>query len=438
MPQPRRLSALDRVFLDLDTAETAQQVGWLIRFEGEPPSLAEVRAHVESRLGDLPLFTMRLGRSRRRLGGPRWVPAEGFSIADHVVEATTDGDGGLDALASALLSQRLSRVRPLWRLWLVTGRENGFAVIGHGHHTLIDGIAAVEVAMLLLDPVDQTRRGPDYATPRPSLRPTAGKRAKRRREQGKARRLLRGARMMILRGPRTALDEHGDGNRMIGTGSTDLRTARAAAREHAATPNDALLAAAAIALTQELDARGEAPAWLKVLMPFRLASDARGRAAGNEISAVTVELPLGLSDPSELFALIAQRTRDAKALGNAGVMAMLAKAAGFIPAPVRPAVTRFVYRNLRFTVIVSNLRGPPVDFGLLGRTATSIHPFVPITQGQGLSIGAMSYRGQLSIGINANAELVDARETAKLVEAAFATLAAGRSAPGEAVDRPVG
>jgi WS/DGAT/MGAT family acyltransferase len=418
------LSALDRVFLDLDTAETAQQVGWVIRFEGDPPSLEEFQAHVEPRLVDLPLFTMRLGRSRRRLGGPRWVPAENFSIADHVLETTTDGDAGISELAGRLLSQRLDRSEPLWRLWLVTGREDGFAVIGHGHHTLIDGIAAVQVAMLLLDPIE-ARPGPDIPSLRGEILPTTSKKTKKRREKGKVRRLSRGARMMILRGPRTVLDDHGDGIRTIGMGTTDLREARAAAREHGATPNDALMAASSIALTEELETRGGAPEWVKVLMPFKLSSDARGRVAGNEISVVTVELPLGLSDAHDLFGLIAKRTKDAKSLGNAGVMAILAKGAGFIPSPWRPAVTRFVYRNLRFTVIVSNLRGPPVDVGLLGRTATSVHPFVPITQGQGLSIGAMSYRGQLSIGINANAHLIEASEIAALLESAFAKLASG-------------
>jgi hypothetical protein len=303
----------------------------------------------------------------------------------------------------------------------VDGLDDGFAVIGHGHHALIDGIAAVQVAMLLLDPADQSPRGPEKVPLREEFRPTAGRR--RRRERGKYRRLARGIKMMVRRGPRTALDDEGDGQRDVGMSATNLRAARNAAREHGATPNDALLAASALALTAELAARHEQPEWIKTLMPFRLSADERGRAAGNEISAVTVRLPVGSLSKDELFGLIAERSNAGKALGNAGVMALLSRIAGFIPPPARPAVTRWVYRYFRFTVIVSNLRGPPVDFALLGRTATSIHPFVPLTQGQGLSIGAMSYRGKLWIGVNANVHLVDADQMAQRIESAFATLA---------------
>lgn len=419
MQQPRRLSSLDRVFLDLDTAETPQQVGWVIRFDGRCPSLDELRGHLSSRLAQLPLFTMRISRPKRRFGSPRWSAAGDFSIADHVLaaRATADPDA-LSQLAGRLLSQRLEPALPLWRLWLVDGLADGWAIVGHAHHALVDGVAAVEVATLLLDslsaPIDT--RGEVTA---PAARKRVSDPRRPRRQKDRLRRLMRGVRMMVLRGPRTALDSAGCGTRSIGLGASELSAVKDRARGYGATTNDALLAATSRALTAELRSRGELAPWIKVLMPFRLSHDPHGRSAGNEISAVTVKLPLGELATEDLFTSITSGTQDAKALGNAGVMAIVARCAGFIPAPLRPRITRWVYRRLHFNVIVSNLRGPLTDLGLLGRRATAIYPVVPLTQGQGLSIGAMTYRGRVWLGVNVNGELLDATAFTRRIEDGF-------------------
>ena len=44
--------------------------------------------------------------------------------------------------------------RPLWRMARIDGLAGGgWAIVGQAHHALVDGIAAIQVAMLLFDGV---------------------------------------------------------------------------------------------------------------------------------------------------------------------------------------------------------------------------------------------------------------------------------------------
>src|SRR5512132_2126579 len=155
VPSIDRLSALDAAFLDLDSDTAPLHVGWTIRVDGRAPSLSALRRHVESRLEHVPRFRRRVVRPRLGLGDAHWADDASFDIARHVhaVALTTPGGPGeLRELAGALLSRPLDECHPLWRMYLVTGvRGGGWAVIGQAHHALVDGIAAVEVAMLLFD-----------------------------------------------------------------------------------------------------------------------------------------------------------------------------------------------------------------------------------------------------------------------------------------------
>ncbi|MCW3015256.1 MAG: wax ester/triacylglycerol synthase family O-acyltransferase, partial [Solirubrobacterales bacterium] len=175
---PDRLSALDFSFLALDSPQAPLHVGWTMRFDGTAPSLAAFRRHLDARLDLVPRFRRCVRMPALGAGDPRWVDDPGFDIAHHVHELTLTAPGGpaeLRELAGMLLSQRLDADRPLWQLYLVRGMgSDGFALIGQAHHALVDGIAAIEVAMLLFTPDPPAPAGGLSSRPPAAWRPQAG------------------------------------------------------------------------------------------------------------------------------------------------------------------------------------------------------------------------------------------------------------------------
>jgi diacylglycerol O-acyltransferase len=443
VPPIDRLSALDSAFLDLDSAQAPLHVGWTILVEGRAPSLSALRRHVEGRLEHVPRFRRRVARPRLGLGDPHWADDPGFDIARHVHAVTLAapaGPGELRALAGALLSEPLDAGHPLWRMYLVGGlRGGGWAVVGQAHHALVDGIAAVEVAMLLFDaaghPAARSTQPRWAPAPPPSTRATAAAFARGRvvgagrAARATAATLSHGGdvpdavRQLAAPAPATALNRSATHRRVVGFGVTSLEGARDAGRRHGATINDVLLSAATIALGRVLRRRGERPGTLKVLVPVNVRGGGEAVGMGNRISFVTVSLPVALTDPIDVLRRVRTQTQARKAGGGAAPLEALSEAAELLPGGARRVVARTAARAASFNAVVSNVPGPPVELDLLGRRVSAIFPAVPFLQGHALSIGALSYRGRLHCGVYADAAVVpEAAEVARDVEAAFDAL----------------
>jgi WS/DGAT/MGAT family acyltransferase len=443
VPPIDRLSALDAAFLDLDSDTAPLHVGWTIRVDGRAPSLSALRRHVESRLEHVPRFRRRVLRPRLGLGDAHWADDASFDIANHIHAVALTAPGGpgeLRALAGALLSRPLDGCQPLWRMYLVTGaRGGGWAVIGQAHHALVDGIAAVEVAMLLFDAAGHA---PMRATPvrwEPQAPPSAQAAAvsfARSRVVGAARAARSAAatvghgtnvptavRHLAAPAPATALNRSATHRRAVGLGITSLEGAREIGHRHGATINDVLLAAATIAIGRALRRRGERPPAVKVLVPVNVRVNGEGGGMGNRISFVTVGLPVAMTDPIQILRHVRTQTQARKAGDAAAPLEMVSEVAELLPGSARRLVARTAARAASFNAVVSNVPGPPVDLDLLGRRVTAIYPAVPFIAGHALSIGALSYRGRLHCGVYADADVVpDAAEVARDLERAFDAL----------------
>src|ERR687895_59511 len=151
---PQRLSALDASFLDVETASAHMHVGWAAAFDppedGPAPSFEQLRDHISRRLHRAPRYRQRLAEVPLGLSRPVWVDDDQFDLDHHVRRAET---GDLRELAGTVLSTPLGRDRPLWEMWIADGLDDGrMGLVGKAHHCMVDGIAAVELAALLLDP----------------------------------------------------------------------------------------------------------------------------------------------------------------------------------------------------------------------------------------------------------------------------------------------
>ncbi len=438
-----RLSALDASFLALDVPTAPLHVGWTMRFGGTAPPLAQLRRHLEARLHLVPRFRRRVVHPASTFGHACWEDAPGFTIDAHVHALRAHPPGGaaeLRDVAGALLSCPLPPGLPLWRVFLVEGLADGFALAGQAHHALVDGIAAMEVALLLFGPAPEGGLPAPWRPARPARRPAtppspraaaAGSahavlelaRAVRDVRPGQLQETAGALEALAHRGPRTSLQANRTHRREVATTQVGLDGVRAAGRRHGATVNDVLLTACSSALGGALRRRGEAPAVLKALVPVNVRGGAGPAALGNRISLVTVELPVAERDPIAALRRVRDATRLVKATGAAGPLDALSRAADRLPGPAQRALSRAVSGASDYAVVISNVPGPPVELGLLGRPLTAIFPSVPVPAGRGLTIGCLSYAGRLHLGLTADAEVVpDVREVARDLEAAFDVL----------------
>jgi diacylglycerol O-acyltransferase len=454
-----RPTALDLAFLDLETPQAPLHVGWTLRFEGVggAPSVAALRRHLDARLHAVPRFRRRLVRPA--LGAPFWADDPTFDVAHHVFGVTPAAPGGVEELrevAGALLSRPLAAERPLWRMYLVDGlTDGGFALVGQAHHALVDGVAAIAVALLLFGPegdgdgaawvpegepgAGEALRGTlggraraaagaarDVATAlwgdgagRPAGSPTSADRA-----TAVLRDAARAVESLARPGVATSLERSLSARRAVAYADVSFDAVRAAGRRRGATVNDVLLAATAIALRGALRRRGEPADAIRALVPVSVRAGA-DPALGNRISFIGVDLPVGEPDAEHVLTLVRARAAAAKAGGDAGVLEALGRAADALPEPGRRLVARSALRAVPFTLVVSNVPGPPVELSLLGRPLRSVHPMVPLLHGHALTIGAVSYAGRLHLGLAADAAVVeDVVAIARDLEAAFDALSA--------------
>ena len=441
-----RLSALDASFLALDTEHAPLHVGWTMRFGGSTPSLAALRRHLDARLHLVPRFRKRVVRPTLGLGPLCWEDAPGFTIDAHVhqVSAPPPGDAGaLRDVAGVLLSSPLVPDQPLWRVFLVDGLVgDGFALVGQAHHALVDGIAAMEVALLLFGPAPPAGELEPWRPRRPrhgflpgflpspqeavtggahlaleAARGLSGLRAGPLKEAAGALEAL------AHRGPSTSLQANRTHRREVATAQAGLDGVRAAGRRHGASINDVLLAACSLALGSALARRDEHPTALKVLIPVNVRGEDSAAGLGNRISLVAVELPVDERDPITVLRRVRDRTRAAKAAGQAGPLDRLTRAADLLPAPAQRSMARAVAAATDYAAVVSNVPGPPIELSLLGRPLRAMFPSVPVPAGRALTIGCISYDGHLHIGLTADAIVVpDLLDVARDLEAALDVL----------------
>lgn len=428
------LSALDECFLRLETPAAHMHVGWTLLVEGEPPPLTALRRHVAGRLDLVPRFRRRVVASRLRLHDPVWVDDEEFAVARHVLGVQAPVGSGLAelrALAGDLLSTPLDRRRPLWRLFLVTGLRGGrFALVGQVHHALSDGLGAVAMATLLLDPEPVSaamlpRRFEPAPTPGmiDRIGSSAGERLALGRRAGAfalrtmmnpsavgegaaALGRLGGALAAIgTRAPATALNRSIGSRRAVGFTRLPLTEARDLGRRQGVTVNDVVLATAALALGRYLRRADECHPWLRVLIPVNTRADDADEL-GNQMSGLFVELPVGERDPVVVLGEVARQTQQHKVAAHAEPIDAMVRASRLAPAPLRDVIAWLLSRPQAFNAVLSNVPGAAEPLYLLGRRVQAAYPSVPLAQGHGLSVGVLSYCGSLHVGLYADPQIV--------------------------------
>jgi diacylglycerol O-acyltransferase / wax synthase len=438
------LSAADRSSLAAERGPVNMAVGGLLVFDPEPPL---TRAMVAQRIGErihlIPRLRQRLEETPLGIANPVWTDDPAFDLDWHVRQASLPepaGEAELGSLVGREFSHRLDRSRPLWEATLIEGMEGGRrALLMKVHHSIVDGMAAIGMAALVLDPTEKPLEVPppehDWAPRKYDLRRHVARLA--RRPLARAPRLvvdgmlraldpdprraavdLRRATEVALelararpQAPMTPLNRPISPNRRYAVAHTDLATLKRVGRLAEGTVNDAVLAVVAGMLGRYLAAAGpeafaagtRAPV---ALVPVNVRQSSDAGELGNRISTVFVDLPVEEHDLLARVRAISDQTRQLKQSPAVRAGALMVGAAGWAPPLVSGMLARALGSVRAFNLVVSNIPGPQQPFYLNGVRMREVYPVVPLNPtNQCLTVGIISYDGLVCFGLLGDRDL---------------------------------
>jgi WS/DGAT/MGAT family acyltransferase len=442
------LSPSDASSLQAERGPVNMAVGGLMVFEpGDGTDYAAVAARIEARLHLVPRYRQKLDAPPLGLANPVWVDDDGFDLHWHLRRATVSGRADLAAYAAREMSRRLDRSRPLWELHVVDGLEDGArAVWVKMHHALVDGLAAIGIGMVLLDPTPepmelpapegdwrpQTYGSRDKLVRMAKLPLSRGKRLvvdstlraletsprKAAEDARRATELLTELARQRPQAPMSALNAPISPNRRFAMRQAPLAPIKAAGKALGGTVNDALLAVVAGALREFTG-----PEDLVALVPVSVRRE--GQEGGNAISIVFADLPVSEPDAARRVEIVGAQMREIRGSAAVRAGALMVGAAGAMPPIVSTMVTRAMGNVRANNLVVSNVPGPQQPFYMNGTRLREVYPAVPLNPAnQGLTVGILSYDGQVHFGLLADAKL-DVEALGDAVDAALAELCSG-------------
>jgi diacylglycerol O-acyltransferase / wax synthase len=443
-----RLSSLDTSFLHLEDATTPMHVGSVMVFDApiggfDYESLVTL---ISQRIAHVPRYRQRIKTVPGGLGNPVWVDDTNFDMSYHVRRSALPRPGSdeqLEELVARIQPRPLDRSRPLWEVYLVEGlAEDRFAVITKTHHSLVDGISAVDIGNVLVDGNPTASEGvltTWRARPEPSgleLVVSALTEAARTPSQvvetvqhgvsdvtravGKVASVASDvistlARVSARPAPASPLNATvGRARRyvMIGTDLEDYRKVRSrlgtGSFAEEVTVNDVILATIAGAFRSWLLTRGESVypgTTIRAMVPVSVhAGD--DAPTGAQVTACFVDLLVGEPGPSMRLHQIAFAMRQQMEGGSRRAVSAdtLSGLGGFAPPTMHALGARLggmVSRRL-YNVVITNVPGPQTPLYAAGARMVSTYPVTPLGREQALSIGLTSYDGGVYYGLYAD------------------------------------
>ncbi len=465
MPQRHldRLTAVDASFLHQEGPNSHMHVGGLTLLEGPPPTLEEFLEQIRRRLHLVPRYRHKLASTHTALdnGRPVWIDDPSFNLEYHVRHTALPVPGDREQLynlTARIFSQQLDRSKPLWEMWLIEGlQEDRFALISKTHHSLIDGIAGIDLATVLFDlspeppPIRHSGR-PWKPHGEPSTLELVGAGALGAlrasveiaggvmdalahpdRALPRAREAVEGVGEIVWAAlnpaPPTPLNvEIGPHRRFyaVGSGLEDFKVVKKA---FDCTVNDVVLAVVAGALRTFLTSRGVRTEGveLRALVPVSVRAEDEHHQMGNRIVAMRGPLPVYMSDPVQRLLFVKRAMDGLKESRQALGAEVIANVQNFAPPTILAQASRLNFSTRLFNLIVTNVPGPQFPLYVLGRKMLEAYPVAFLPQHHALAIAIMSYNGQMNFGLLGDLDALDdidvlgesiAAELAELVELA--------------------
>lgn len=429
-----RLSATDASFLVQEREGSHMHIGGIMVFEGPMPDINVLKAHIRSRLHLVPRYRQRLVWAPLEAGRPFWADDPEFNLSYHVRDTALPAPGNddqLELVVARIFSQRLDRHKPLWEMWVIDGLAGGrFAVVLKTHHSVIDGIAGVDVGTVLLG-IEPTTKIDEPQPWRAAPLPTRGEllevglREAAKAPMGIARTALdlargegdaRGELGEFLGGatravsellddaPRTPLNGPITQHRRFKFVRNSLDDFKEIKNLLDTTLNDVVLTVTSDSLGRWLRSRYFPTDDLKLraLVPVSTRpKKQRGGSThtGNSLLAMRGFLPVQEMDTLERLAYIKNSMDGLKRSNQAVAADALTAVQNFAPPTVLAQASRLNFSTRLFNLLVTNVPGPQLPLFLLDRQMIDAFPVPFLAENHRTAVAVMSYNGRINFGI---------------------------------------
>ena len=426
-----RLTSVDASFLVQEKSSSHMHVGAILIFEGPPPAYTDFLDGIESRMHLTPRYRQKLAFPRFEMGRPMWVDDPSFNLEYHVRHTALPSPGSFDqllSLAGRIYSQRLDRSKPLWETWLIQGLDdNRFALITKTHHSMIDGMAGVDLASVLFDLTPVPRKvEPEPWTPQPvpsdaeliaegvkgaikapfgAAQRALGAFQSPGRTLNEVREAAEGLGEVVWAGlnpaPSIPLNVPIGPHRRLDRVRAELSDLKKIKDALGGTVNDVVLTVVSGALRRWLRSRGVRTEGLELsaLVPVSIRSEDEQGQLGNRIAAMRGPLPVYIDDPVERLRIVREAMNGLKDSKQALGAEVIAGLSDFAPPTILAQASRLNFSTRLFNLIVTNVPGPQFPLYLLGRELHEIVPLAFLPEDHAMAVAIMSYNGKVDFGL---------------------------------------
>ena len=397
-------------------------VTWL----GSRPDFAVLSARLGEITRVVPRFCQRPVRPPGILTTPRWIDCD-LDLSLHLKRMEAPSPYTADTVLEFARSEAMTEFepsRPLWAATLIEGLQGDrAALVLKLHHSLTDGVGAIQLGMLLYETTPEP--GPVGTTARPEQEPEPSATELTREAVAHSMRRLAWtardgvARLVplasdVVRHPvRSTLDALATTSSLgrfvmpvsetlspIMTGRSldrhldlievDLAELKAVGSAGGTTLNDAFVASVTGGLRRYHELHGTPVRDLRVTMPISLRrhDDPIG---GNRITLERFTIPVGEADPGVRIRLTGWRCRAARYEEAVPLSDAVAGLLNLLPAGVIGSMLKHV------DFVASDVPGVSVPLFLAGAPVTGTYAFGPTT-GAALNVTLVSYLGICCIG----------------------------------------
>jgi WS/DGAT/MGAT family acyltransferase len=430
MPVDDRMTDFDRIMWVIERNPLLRSTITAITVLDEAPDRARVLRRVDRATRVVPRLRQRVVWNPYSIAPPRWEFDPHFDLAYHVRFVAAGRRNTFDdviMLAEPIVMQGFDRDRPLWEFVVVEGLAGGeAALITKLHHTITDGVGAVNLMLELIDLERDPDREPDMP-PEPDVVVLN----QRQRFHGALRHELQRQRALAQRGldvldrlreepaaaARDAIAVVGSAGRAVRSGIRPLSPVMQArsttgsihtfdvsvaalknsARIADAKLNDALVVAVANGLHRYHEAMGAPVDRLRMGMAINSRAPDRAGDGGNDFVPTRFEVPVSVADPIEHMRVVRDLVREQRA---EPMLTLMEPLAGIVSRLPRVLVTNLFAAALSGQDFnVSNVPGSTIELFFAGTRIVSQYPIGPLG-GAAVNVTLLSYLDTAFIGLH--------------------------------------